>query len=139
MSISLKPCEKTDWDTILEFRNEFYPMFYKQTSQISQKEHYEYMEKQMSNPDFHHWMILNDNEIAGYTRILDNDVGIMIKKEHQNKGIATKALSQVEILAKELGLKKLIALVKAENEESKKIFLTNDYSLKLYWYEKDIS
>lgn len=139
MSISLKPSQKDDWDTILELRNEFYSMFYKQTSPISQKEHYGYMENQMSNPNFHHWMILYNNEIAGYARILDNDVGIMIKKEYQNKGIATKALAQIEILAKKMGLKKLVALVKIENEESKKIFLANDYKLKMYWYEKDLS
>ena len=59
----------------------------------------------------------------------------MIKNEFQNKGFATIALQLTVEKSRELGLKKLIALVKPENLGSKKIFLKNDFKEKLHWLE----
>ena len=61
-----------------------------------------------------------------------------MKKEFQNKGIASEALKLAEEKARNLGISKLTALVKAGNEGSKKIFLKNNYELKMYWLEKNI-
>ena len=138
MNIKLRNAEKKDWDLILELRNEFYSFFYKQERPISKSEHYEYMEKQQSNPKFHQWMIEYENQTIGYVRILENDIGVIVKKEFQNKGIASEAVKLAEEKARNLGITKLIALVKMENEGSKKIFLKNKYELKMYWLEKNI-
>ena len=62
----------------------------------------------------------------------------MIKKEFQNKGIASHVLKLVENEAKKIGLKKLIALISVKNKPSMKIFTKNNYSLKMYWLEKEI-
>ena len=138
-NITLRNVEKNDWDFILQLRNSFYRFFQKQKKPLEKSEHYEYMEKQKSNPNFHQWIImLNQNEV-GYVRILDQDVGIMIKEEFQNKGIATKSLSLVEKKAVELGISKLIALVHMDNESSKKIFENNGYEISRFWLEKQIS
>ena len=139
MAIELREAEKKDWDLILELRNEFYHNFYKQDKPISKTEHYQYMKKQESNPHFHQWMIEESHKIAGYVRILDNDIGIIVKKEYQNKGIASEALKLAEKKAHDLGISKLVALVKIENEGSKKIFMKNNYKMKMYWLEKNIS
>lgn len=139
MNIQLVPAKKENWDFILELRNTFFEMFHKQTKPILKDEHYEYLKKQEKNPSFFHWIINVNDDTAGYIRILDEDVGIMIKKEFQSKGIATKALELVELEAKKNGIKKLVALVKIENKESKKIFEKNNYEMKMFWYEKDIS
>ena len=139
MDTELRAVEKEDWDFILNLRNEFYPNFYKQTKPITKEEHYRYLEKQKSDTNFHHWMIGYQQQTVGYVRIIDSDAGIMINKEFQNKGIAIKALELVEQKAKDLGIEKLIALVKINNESSSKIFLKNNYKLKMYWYEKDIT
>ncbi len=128
------PVKYEDWDTIMDLRNTFYTMFYKQTKPILKQEHYEYLKNNKKNPNFHHWMIQVDKQIVGYVRILQEDVGIMIKKEFHGKGIATKALELVENEAKKHGIMKLIALVKTENEESKKIFEKNNFQMKMYWY-----
>lgn len=137
--ITLRNVKKNDWDFILELRNSFYRFFNKQNKSLEKSEHYEYMEKQKSNPCFHQWIIMLNQNNVGYARILDHDVGIMIKEEFQNKGIATKALSLVEKKAAELGLKKLVALVKKDNKNSKKIFENNGYELSMFWLEKQIS
>jgi len=139
MEVTLREVQKSDWDLILDLRNKFYHFFYKQKKPIPKKEHYNYMEKQTTNPNFHQWIILYDENEAGYIRILDNDVGIMVDDRFQNKGIASKALHLAENEAVKFGIKKLIALIAADNVSSKKIFVNNNYSLKQYWYEKDIS
>ncbi|MCV0430375.1 GNAT family N-acetyltransferase [Nitrosopumilus sp.] len=139
MNIELVPVKRENWDIILELRNEFFQMFYKQTKPIQKDEHYAYLTENEKNQNFHHWMIKFNKKTVGYVRILNEDVGIMIKKEYQSKGIATKALELVEKEAKKESIKKLIALVKIENEESKKIFEKNNFKMKMFWYEKDIS
>lgn len=136
--MQLRPAVKKDWDLILDLRNQFFTNFYSQDRPINKEEHYQYLEKQKSNTKFHQWMIETDNETIGYVRILDNDIGIIIKKEHQGKGMATKALKLAENEARKLGIKKLVALVKHGNDSSKKIFLNNNYDLKMYWLEKEI-
>jgi len=136
--VVLKTVNEEDWDFILELRNEFYDFFYKQTKPLTKTEHYAYLEKQKFNSHFHHWLIFSNETPIGYCRILNNDVGIMIQKEFQNQGFASKALSLLENEAKKLGLEKLVALVKIGNESSSKIFTKNNFELKMYWYEKEI-
>lgn len=143
--ITLRNVEKKDWDFILQLRNSLYKFFYIQKKPLEKSEHYEYMEKQKSNPKFHQWIITLDENDVGYVRILDLDVGIMIHEEFQKKGIATIALSLVEKKAVELGLSKLIARIDKDNLSSKKIFEKNgyveknDFELKQLWLEKNIS
>jgi RimJ/RimL family protein N-acetyltransferase len=128
----------SDWDFILDLRNKFYSNFYEQKQPIQKNEHYAYMEKQKSNLNFHHWIIENDNISIGYVRILDNDIGIMIDDEYQNKGFASKSLSIAEKEAKKLGITKLIALVKIENKSSSKIFEKNNFKHVMSWLEKEL-
>ena len=136
--VTLSKVFKKHWDFILKIRNENFEMFYKQKTPITKEEHYRYLQKQQSNKKFHHWIICYGNETAGYVRILDNDVGIIIDNKFQNKGIATNALKLVEKTALDLGINKLVALVKVENKNSKKLFKQNNFNLKMYWYEKYI-
>ena len=138
MGIKLRQAEKRDWDLILDLRNASYKFFYKQNEPISHNEHYKYMENQIKNNNFHQWIITHNNEDAGYVRILDFDVSIMVAKKYQNKGIASITLSLLEKEAKTLGIKKLVALVAPENKSSQKIFQKNNYTLKLNLFEKDL-
>jgi len=139
VSTELRQINEADWDHIRIFRNENYEFFYNQNSPISKAHHFEYMKKQHKNPNFHHWFIYNENNLVGYVRILDADIGIIIHKEFQRLGYASKALELVEIEAKNLGLTKLVALVMPENISSKKLFLKNNYKPKMNLYEKNLS
>lgn len=136
--VTLREITKKDWDFILDLRNEFHQNFYKQKKSLTKEEHYSYLEKQETNQNFHHWIIKFQGEDAGYVRVLDEDVGIMIKKNYHSKGIATHALKLVESEAKRLGIKKLIALIRIENNSSKTIFTKNDFKLVMEWYEKEL-
>ena len=140
MQINLRKVTQKDWDFILNLRNQFYVnSFYEQKKPIQKEEHYEYMKKQNSNPNFHQWIATDGNKDFGYIRILDEDINIMVEKKFQGKGIGTIMLNLVENEALRLGIKKLKARVLVGNENSKKIFIKNNYKLKMYLLEKELS
>jgi RimJ/RimL family protein N-acetyltransferase len=138
-NIKLRKVSKNDWRYILELRNnkKFRSFFYNQHI-ISEQEHLNYLKKQKLNSKFFNWIICYGVQNAGYIRILDNDISIIIDPKFQKIGIGTKALKLLEIEAKKKGIKKLIGRVMIHNLNSKKIFLKNNYKLKMYWYEKEL-
>ena len=130
-----------DWDFILNLRNEFYAnSFYEQKKPIQKAEHYEYIKKQTTNPNFHQWIAVRSKNLLpiGYIRILEQDINIMVEKKSQTKGIGTVMLNLVEKEARGLGIKKLKAKMLIGNESSKKIFEKNNYKLKMYLFEKEL-
>lgn len=139
MDISLRSVLKNDWDYILTLRNnkKFRNNFNTQ-HKISKKEHYDYLQNQTPNPNFFNWIICYGKNDAGYVRILDNDVSIIIDEKFHNMNIGSTSLQLLEIKAKSLGLTKLVGRVMCENKSSKKIFQKNNYELKMYWFEKTI-
>ena len=140
MKIELREVEKKDWNFVLKLRNEFYEYsFYEQNEPILKDDHYKYMNKQETNPNFHQWIAFDGKNDVGYIRILDQDINIMVEKEFQSKGIGTIMLNLVEKKALSLGIKKLKAIVIAGNESSTKIFLKNNFKLILRSFEKEIS
>ena len=140
MKIELREVEKKDWNYVLKLRNEFYEYsFYEQNEPILKDDHYKYMNKQETNPNFHQWVAFDGKNDVGYIRILDQDINIMVEKEFQSKGIGTIMLNLVEKKALSLGIKKLKAIVIAGNESSKKIFIKNNFKLILRSFEKEIS
>ena len=139
MSVSFRKVTKNDWDYILILRNNnsFQLNFYEQ-HKIPKQEHYDYLEKQVNNYNFFNWIICSNNEDVGYVRILDNDVSIMIDEKYHGQGIGEKAISLLESEAKLLGLKKLVGKMMIDNKASEKIFLKNNFKLKMFWYEKSL-
>jgi len=139
LNILLRNVIKSDWDYILTLRNnkKFKNNFIEQ-HEISKKEHYNYLENQKSNSNFFNWIICYGKIRAGYIRILDNDVSIIIDEKFHNMGIGSKSLKMLEIESKSLGISKLVGKVLCENKSSEKIFQKNDYKLKMYWFEKEI-
>jgi hypothetical protein len=103
MEIKLINVREEHWDFILSLRNEFFEhSFYEQEHAISKDEHYEYMKKQTTNPNFYQWVAVNDNLSIGYVRILDHDINIMVDKKSQNKGVGTIMLNKNEFARKRI-------------------------------------
>ena len=139
MHIHLRSCTRNDWDIVLDLRNQFYfGSFVIQDRSLTKEEHYEYMEKQSQNPNFHQWMAIMDNNVVGYVRILDLEINILVVKEYQGRGIGTKMLQLLEDKARKLNIKKLRGLVRADNLNSRHLFQKNNYHLKTYWFEKSL-
>ena len=77
-------------------------------------------------------IILHNNKIIGFVNVireheLVGKVGIAIAKEHRRKGIGTAALQRIEIIARQMGFKGLIAKISAANTASVKLFSKNGY------------
>jgi len=139
MEIKLKEVCKEDWDYILQLRNSFFKDdFLEQQKVLTKKEHYEYMEKQKSNTNFYQWISFDGKKNVGYIRLLEDDVSVIVDQKFQNKGIGTIMLALMEKEAKKIGLKKIKALVRKNNFSSEKIFLKNNYQLKILTFEKEI-
>ncbi len=139
MEIKLKEVCKEDWDYILQLRNSFFKDdFLEQQKVLTKKEHYEYMEKQKSNTNFYQWVSFDGEKNVGYIRLLEDDVSVIVDQKFQNKGIGTIMLALMEKEAKKIGLKKIKALVRKNNFSSEKIFLKNNYQLKILMFEKEI-
>ena len=139
MEIKLKEVCKEDWDYILQLRNSFFKDdFLEQQKVLTKKEHYEYMEKQKSNTNFYQWISFDGKKNVGYIRLLEDDVSVIVDQKFQNKGIGTIMLALMEKEAKKIGLKKIKALVRKNNFSSEKIFLKNNYKLKISMFEKEI-
>jgi len=137
--LALRKIRIKDWDYIMLLRNQAYDNFYHQNKPLIKKEHYIYLKKQKLNPKFFHWIIVKNDKDVGYVRLLNEDVSIIIDKKSQDKKIGTGALELLEIEAKKLEIKKLIALVLINNKKSEKIFVKNEYKLKQLWYEKELT
>jgi RimJ/RimL family protein N-acetyltransferase len=139
MEIKLREVCKEDWDYILQLRNSFFKDdFLEQQKVLTKKEHYEYMEKQKSNTNFYQWVSFDGEKNVGYIRLLEDDVSVIVDQKFQNKGIGTIMLALMEKEAKKIGLKKIKALVRKNNFSSEKIFLKNNYKLKILMFEKEI-
>ena len=139
MEIKLREVCKEDWDYILQLRNSFFKDdFLEQQKVLTKKEHYEYMEKQKSNTNFYQWVSFDGEKNVGYIRLLEDDVSVIVDQKFQNKGIGTIMLALMEKEAKKIGLKKIKALVRKNNFSSEKIFLKNNYQLKILMFEKAI-
>ncbi len=139
MEIKLREVCKEDWDYILQLRNSFFKDdFLEQQKVLTKKEHYEYMEKQKSNTNFYQWVSFDGEKNVGYIRLLEDDVSVIVDQKFQNKGIGTIMLALMEKEAKKIGLKKIKALVRKNNFSSEKIFLKNNYKLKISMFEKEI-
>tara|TARA_B100000586_G_C19836489_1_gene312733 strand:+ start:24 stop:443 length:420 start_codon:yes stop_codon:yes gene_type:complete len=139
MEIKLREVCKEDWDYILQLRNSFFKDdFLEQQKVLTKKEHYEYMEKQKSNTNFYQWVSFDGEKNVGYIRLLEDDVSVIVDQKFQNKGIGTIMLALMEKEAKKIGLKKIKALVRKNNFSSEKIFLKNNYQLKILTFEKEI-
>ena len=139
MEIKLREVCKEDWDYILQLRNSFFKDdFLEQQKVLTKKEHYEYMEKQKANTNFYQWVSFDGEKNVGYIRLLEDDVSIIVDQKFQNKGIGTIMLALMEKEAKKIGLKKIKALVRKNNFSSEKIFLKNNYKLKILMFEKEI-
>jgi RimJ/RimL family protein N-acetyltransferase len=138
LKIDLLPVLESDWDYILHLNQQFVKNYHVDSKPTKKQDHYNYMEKQKTNPNFHQWMIGFGEKKIGHVRILEYDVGIMIDSEYQNKGISTIALKILEKKAKKLKIKKLVGVVRIDNLSSEKIFQKNNYDFIMKWYEKKI-
>ena len=93
-------------------------------------------EQFVKSKPYSYWYIikLSRKKIGTIYLSKNNEIGIFIKKEYQNKGIASEAL---KLLINSHSKKRFLANVSPKNKFSAKFFKNNNFKLIQHTYELD--
>jgi len=113
LDVKLRSVSKDDWDFILTIRNDqsVRDASY-DTSIISKDDHYQYMKKINNDSKCYQWIITNNDENIGHTKLIHGDFGYMLKKEFRGKGFGTVIYRRVFSESKKIGIKKIAVYIK---------------------------
>lgn len=122
MNIKLREVHIGDWSFILEMRNEKeIREFSNNCNIITKDEHYCYMNK-LEKDDIYQRIVTIDDKNAGYIKIINGEISIMIKKGYRGKGIGSEFIKLVLDEVDKFKTNKIIAKIKVNNIASIKLF-----------------
>lgn len=115
LTVSLRSVKKSDWQFILEIRNQKeVRMACHDTTIIEYTTHEKYMQKLENDPNCYHWIVKLDDEDVGYVKLINGEFGYMVKDGYRGKGIGKKIFSLVFEEAKKRKMKSLHGIIKIE-------------------------
>ena len=130
--VKFRKVTEDDLQRIYEWRNN--PEVRKNSfsqDEIKPEEHNRYWMERLARDDVYSFIVVSEREDVGLVRLDKRgdsyEVHIMIAPDKQRKGLGTAAIAKTKETAKNLGIKKLIARVKAWNTASEKIFADNGF------------
>ena len=144
MKLNLRPVEKEDYETILEWRNDPDVRINSLTQHvISISENTLYWNEFSENEKNFASVIVYDAEDVGILKLkyLDDiisEVDIFLSKSYRNKGLGLQILMIAKEKAIEMGIKKLVAKIKHDNIASRKVFEKSGFKPKIVYYEANI-
>jgi len=144
MTLILRPVKKTDYETILEWRNAPEVRINSLTQHtISIDEHIEYWNDFLKNETNFAFIAIHDNNDIGVLKLKNIDeatyeIDIFLSKSYRNRGLGSQVLKIAKEVALQKGIKKLVAKIKYDNEASKKAFEKVGFSPKLIYYEAEV-
>lgn len=86
------------------------------------KERLNSMYNYLSSKSKFYYIQFNNTLVGDVSLYIGNELAIVISKQFQNQYIGEKCIQQMVLLAKEKGLKDLIANIYSFNQQSKKMF-----------------
>ena len=86
------------------------------------KERLNSMYNYLSSKSKFYYIQFNNTLVGDVSLYIGNELAIVISKQFQNQYIVKKCIQQMVLLAKEKGLKDLIANIYSFNQQSKKMF-----------------
>ncbi len=86
------------------------------------KERLNSMYNYLSSKSKFYYIQFNNTLVGDVSLYIGNELAIVISKQFQNQYIGKKCIQQMVLLAKEKGLKDLIANIYSFNQQSKKMF-----------------
>ena len=101
---------------------------------IALEDHLKWLEKKLSDPDCHMYILEDDGKDIGNIRldILDGgkvaEISYMVSPDKRGQGYGKKILLMADDIVKPLGVKVLTGLVKEDNVASRKCFEATGYS-----------
>lgn len=112
--ITIREVKKDDWDFILAVENENRNMMYS-TNQISYYEHQKFMNKMITDKNYHYWLVEYNNQKVGLARLYRTDFGYAILNEFQHKKIGQAVYDLIFDEAKDLGIEKITDSIRLSN------------------------
>lgn len=132
-NLSLRRVNETDLRFLFNFLKERDP-----DTNISHKKMPSFTEHKqfVKSKPYSYWYVIElaRKKIGTIYLSKNNEIGIFIKMEYQNKGIATKAL---KLLITKHPRKRFLANVNPKNKFSAKFFKNNNFKLIQHTYELD--
>lgn len=144
MKLNLRPVEKEDYETILEWRNDPDVRINSLTQHvISIDENTLYWNEFLDNRKNYASVIVYDAEDIGILKLkyLDDttsEVDIFLSKNYRNKGLGPQILMIAKENGIEKGIKKLVAKIKYDNMASRKVFEKSGFNPNMIYYEANI-
>ena len=144
MKLNLRPVNKKDYETILEWRNDPDVRTNSLTQHIiSIDEHIRYWNDFLTNESNFAFIATYDNKDIGVLKLknMHNNtykIDIFISKSYRNRGLGSQILNIAKDVAVQKGMEKLIAKIKYGNEASKKAFEKIGFLPKLIYYEGEV-
>ena len=144
MTLTLRPVEKKDYETLLEWRNDPDVRINSLTQHIiSIDEHIEYWNDFLKNETNFAFIVIHDNNDIGVLKLKNIDkttyeIDIFLSRSYRNRGLGSQVLKIAKEVALKKGIKKLVAKIKYDNEASKKAFEKVGFSPKLIYYETEV-
>ena len=141
MKLKLREVKISDIKKIYQWRDKSREMMF-QTQPISWKEHEDFWTQRLKNNNACSFIIICEGNEVGLLRLDKKEefeeVGIIIDKQFQGKGIGAIALKKLAEVVKTHEVKRLVARIKPENIYSKKAFEKAGFKEKYVFYELDI-
>ena len=144
MKLNLRPVNKKDYETILEWRNDPDVRTNSLTQHIiSIDEHIRYWNDFLTNESNFAFIATYDNKDIGVLKLKNMhnntyEIDIFISKSYRNRGLGSQILNIAKDVAVQKGMEKLIAKIKYGNEASKKAFEKIGFLPKLIYYEAEV-
>ena len=144
MTLTIRPVKKEDYETILEWRNDYDVRINSLTQHIiSIDEHTEYWNDFLKNETNFAFIAIYDHNDIGVLKLKNMEkaiyeIDIFLSKNYRNRGLGSQILKIAKKVALKKGIIKLVAKIKYDNEASKKVFETVGFLPKLIYYEAEV-
>ena len=144
MTLTLRSVKKEDYETILEWRNDYDVRINSLTQHIiSIDEHTKYWNDFLNNETNFAFIAIYDHNDIGVLKLKNMEkaiyeIDIFLSKNYRNRGLGSQILKIAKKVALKKGIIKLVAKIKYDNEASKKVFETVGFSPKLIYYEAEV-
>jgi len=144
MTLTLRPVEKNDYETILKWRNDPDVRINSLTQHIiSIDDHIEYWNDFLKNKTNFAFIAIYGNNEMGVLKLKKMEktiyeIDVFLSKDYRNRGLGSQVLKIAKEISIQKGIKKLVAKIKYDNEASKKAFENVGFSPKLIYYETEV-
>jgi len=130
-NVTLQQVKESDWDFLLKVRN--VPetrAACNNTSKFTKAGYKKYIQSQLDkHPKNSHWVVMWKKKKVGHAKIINQNIGILLKQEYASKGIGTKLYHVLFKKAKTLGFSKVYVVIKVNQPVALWVAIKNGFNM----------